>query len=136
MPANAYSAAAWYPFGEPPLFREHICHSIAAMTDMIKTEGAIIKTDEAGRVRTPAVRREQLLDEFERSGLSGQKFAELAGIKYQTFASWAQKRRRARGLAGPVSSKPGEATRWLEAVRSQFTPANAGALGGIGGRLA
>ena len=86
------------------------------MTDMIKTEGAIIKTDEAGRVRTPAVRREQLLDEFERSGLSGQKFAELAGIKYQTFASWAQKRRRARGLAGPVASKPGEATRWLEAV--------------------
>jgi hypothetical protein len=88
---------------------------------MIKTEGAIIKTDEAGRIRTPAARREQLLDEYERSGLSGQKFAELAGIKYQTFATWAQKRRRARGLAGPVSSKPTEATRWLEAVVGSAT---------------
>jgi hypothetical protein len=28
-------------------------------------------------VRTPAARREQLLDEFERSGVSGAKFAEL-----------------------------------------------------------
>jgi hypothetical protein len=73
------------------------------MTDMIKTEGAIIKTDEACRVRIPAVRREQLLDEFERSGLSGLKFAELASIKYQTFATWVQKRRRANGLAGQLS---------------------------------
>lgn len=33
------------------------------------------------------------LDEFERSGLSGCKFAELAGFRYQTFATWVQKRR-------------------------------------------
>ncbi len=37
----------------------------------------ILKTDALGRVRTPAARREQLLDEFERSGVSGAKFAEL-----------------------------------------------------------
>ena len=30
----------------------------------------VLKTDVLGRVRTPAARREALLDEFERSGLS------------------------------------------------------------------
>ena len=54
----------------------------------------ILKTDALGRVRTPAARREQLLDEFERSGVSGAKFAELTGLKYQTFASWVQERRK------------------------------------------
>jgi hypothetical protein len=44
----------------------------------------IIKTDVLGRIKTPAARREQLIDEFERSGLSGCKFAELAGLKYKT----------------------------------------------------
>jgi len=48
----------------------------------------ILKTDVLGRVRTPRERREHLLDEFERSGLSGKKFAALAGIKYPTFATW------------------------------------------------
>jgi hypothetical protein len=64
--------------------------------DTIPGSEAIITTDVLGRVKTPAARREQLLDEFERSGLSGSKFAELAGIKYSTFATWGQKRRRAR----------------------------------------
>lgn len=39
----------------------------------------VLKTDEKGRIRTPAKRREKLLDEFEQSGLSGRKFAELVG---------------------------------------------------------
>ncbi|HBJ86104.1 MAG TPA: hypothetical protein DDZ88_20005, partial [Verrucomicrobiales bacterium] len=34
---------------------------------------------------------------FERSGLKGLPFARMAGVNYQTFASWIQKRRRARG---------------------------------------
>jgi hypothetical protein len=60
---------------------------------MTNTETGIqvLKTDALGRVRTPAERREQLLDEFEKSGASGQQFAELAGIKYQTFATWVQR---------------------------------------------
>lgn len=77
----------------------------------------VLKQDVLGRVRTPKARREQLLDEFERSGLPGLKFAELAGIKYQTFATWAQKRRRQRGdyAAGKVKAvKP--SVQWLEAV--------------------
>ncbi len=57
------------------------------MTAMASTkDGTILKTDVLGRVKTPPTRREQLLDEFDRGGLSGAKFAELAGIKYQTFA--------------------------------------------------
>jgi len=57
-------------------------------------ELTILKQDRQGRVMTSAARREELLDEFERSGLSGPRFAVLAGIKYQTFATWARKRRR------------------------------------------
>lgn len=34
---------------------------------------------------------------FERSGLSGTKYAELIEVKYQTFATWLQKRKRERG---------------------------------------
>ena len=78
----------------------------------------ILKTDVLGRMKTPAARREQLLDEFERSGLSGQKFAEFTGLRYQTFATWVQKRRRQRG-AYPAQKDPpktAQTLRWLEAV--------------------
>ena len=87
------------------------------MTDMQKSDGAILRTDRKGRVQTPAARRETLLDEFERSGLSGKKFALLVGIKHQTFATWAQKRRRQRGdyAAGKMASEK-KSVRWLEAV--------------------
>ena len=81
------------------------------------TDEVVLKQDVLGRVRTPKARRDQLLDEFERSGLPGLKFAELAGIKYQTFATWVQKRRRQRGdyAAGKLTSaKP--YVQWLEAV--------------------
>ncbi len=78
---------------------------------------AVLKQDVLGRMRTPKARREQLLDEFERSGLPGLKFAELAGIKYQTFATWAQKRRRQRGdyAAGKLTAAK-KSVQWLEAV--------------------
>lgn len=79
-------------------------------------ELVVLKQDGLGRVQTTAERREQLLDEFERSGLSGKKFAALAGIKYQTFATWAQKRRR-QPRAAPV--KPADPVQWLEAVVEQ-----------------
>jgi hypothetical protein len=84
------------------------------MTDMTPTDEVVIKADVLGRVRTSRERREQLLDEFERSGLTGQKFAEVVGIKYQTFATWAQKRRRQQG-AYPAMRRPKQ-LRWLEAV--------------------
>ncbi|MGA3282904.1 MAG: IS66 family insertion sequence element accessory protein TnpB [Verrucomicrobiota bacterium] len=84
------------------------------MNTTLGDETTILKTDVLGRVKTPPTRREQLLDEFERSGLTGQKFAEVVGIKYPTFATWAQKRRRARGAYRAV--KRPKQLRWLEAV--------------------
>lgn len=38
-----------------------------------------------------------MLDAFAASGLSGAKFAELHGVKYQTFAGWLARRRRSSG---------------------------------------
>ena len=84
------------------------------MTDMQKSEAAILKTDGRGRVQTPAARRESLLDEFERSGLSGPKFAALVGVKYQTFAAWSARRRQHATTKSPT--KPVDPVRWLEAV--------------------
>ena len=84
------------------------------MTDMIKADDVVLKADKLGRVQTPAARREQVLDEFERSGLSGKKFAALVGIKYPTLATWAAKRRRERGL--PPVVKRSKTVRLLEAV--------------------
>lgn len=63
----------------------------------------LLKTDVLGRVRVKKARRDVLLDEFERGGTSAQAFAKLVGIKYQTFASWVQKRRRARKQYPPAA---------------------------------
>jgi len=40
------------------------------MTNTTQAGEQVLKTDVLGRMKTPAARREQLLDEFERSGLS------------------------------------------------------------------
>ena len=58
-----------------------------------------MKQDTRGRVRTPTKRREALLDEFERGGVSAAKFAELVGVKYSTFAAWVCARRKKRAVA-------------------------------------
>jgi len=75
-------------------------------------EAEVLRTDERGRVRVPVERREALLDEFEKSGMSGAKFARLAGIKYATFANWTQARRKAKRQETPG----GEPLRLIEAV--------------------
>jgi hypothetical protein len=79
----------------------------------------VLKQDARGRVWTPPERREALLDEFERSGLPATHFAAHLGVKYQTFASWVQKRRKARN---PGEASPGlrvavpRLTGWVEAT--------------------
>jgi len=77
---------------------------MALMTSIVG-EAEVLKIDERGRVRVPVERREALLDEFEKSGMSGAKFARLAGIKYATFANWTLARRKARSQESP-SSEP------------------------------
>jgi hypothetical protein len=92
-------------------------------SDSAKAARKILKRDAVGRVRTSVRQREALMDQYERSGLTGPKFAEVAGVCYQTFAGWMQKRRRARGdhasstvLAPAAQAGSGPAlVRWVEA---------------------
>ena len=63
----------------------------------------VLKRDALGRVRTPRARREALLEEFEKSGVSAKKFAALVGVNYQTFALWVQARRKMRGQQAPAA---------------------------------
>ncbi len=96
------------------------------MTSPIDTteEPTILKCDGLGRVRMPVDRREALLDEFEKSGLSGAAFCRMTGVQYGTFANWVQARRKKRlamgGAApGAVLFGPDESdgsVRLLEAV--------------------
>ena len=66
-------------------------------TTIAEEPEVLLKTDRLGRVQMPADKRELILDRFESSGLSGKRFAAQIGVKYTTFASWVQKRRRERG---------------------------------------
>ncbi len=61
-----------------------------------ETQQGIWKVDAKGRVQTPPERREALLDEFERSGLRGKRFAEIVGVVPVTFSAWVCQRRRNR----------------------------------------
>jgi hypothetical protein len=78
----------------------------------------LLSADERGRVRVSVERREALLDDFERSGLSGVRFARLAGINYQTFAVWVRKRRKIRSEQ-PVVEKAEQMVRFVEAVNER-----------------
>jgi DNA-binding transcriptional regulator YiaG len=75
------------------------------------TEPCLIKTDARGRMQRTPEQRERILDEYERSGLSGPKFAALCGVKYQTFAAWLARRKSQR----QPRRKAANQVRWLEA---------------------
>lgn len=75
----------------------------------------ILPIDSKGRVRVSPARREEVLDEFERSGMTGAQFARTIGLKYQTFAFWRQQRQKRK----PGASVPPQRTatvEWLETV--------------------
>ena len=76
--------------------------------------GELLRQDTRGRVRTSRERREALLAEFDRSGVSGAQFAHLTGIKYQTFTGWLHLRRRV-GRKGLRARKRKPVT-WVEAT--------------------
>ena len=81
------------------------------------------RRDRRGRVSWPKARREQLLDEYEQSGLSQAAFARREGVRYPTFAHWVQERRREAG--GHPAQTADSAPRFVElGVRgSVMTPA-------------
>jgi hypothetical protein len=84
--------------------------------------GQILSQDARGRVLVSRERREALLEEYDRSGMSGVKFAQYVGIKYSTLASWLQKRRRRRDrekmlLEASTDTEAGKSNGgWIEAV--------------------
>lgn len=73
----------------------------------------VLKTDTRGRVLITRERREAILEEFDRSGMSGAAFARHYGIKYTTFGYWRQARRR------EESKKSGKSVALAEVVVSE-----------------
>ena len=85
----------------------------------------ILKRDKAGRVRTPLRRREELVAEFRRSGLSAMQFAGLVGVRYSTFWTWVNNLREEKA----AKSKAVQKQRFVEVVvaRAECKPAQQGA---------
>jgi len=92
------------------------------MTLAAEEAGQILSQDARGRVLVSRERRESLLEEYDRSGMSGIKFAQYVGIKYSTLAYWLQSRRRRRQkekllIKGGAETEPGKSNGgWIEAV--------------------
>lgn len=76
----------------------------------------ILKSDAGGRVVVPLARQVELVREFERSGLSGPRFAALAGVKYQTFATWRRKHGNLPAQSRRAVAAPQSGGAWMEAV--------------------
>lgn len=102
-------------------------------TESAANEGIeLLRVDTRGRVRVSRERREVLLAEYDRSGMSGAAFAEWAGVKYPTFMSWVSGRRRERGKGqDPCKEK----VSWVEAVIERDGEREGGVGNGISGEL-
>lgn len=99
------------------------------MTSTTIEKTVLLKTDVLGRVRMPKDRREAILDEFERSGMTGQAFSAQIGVKYTTFAGWVQRRRRKNCVNPPPESQGEQASIGLfEAFVDPEPPAPSGSL--------
>jgi hypothetical protein len=98
------------------------------MTFAAEEAGQILRRDARGHVLVSRERREALLAEYDRGGMSGVKFAQYVGIKYSTLAYWLQSRRRARGrekllLKAGAETGGGKSTGgWIEAVVEEGSP--------------
>ena len=53
----------------------------------------LIRTGSDGRLRYSREQRQDLLEAFDRSGLSAMSFSRQHGVSYQTFIAWVRKRR-------------------------------------------
>ena len=92
------------------------------MTDSDENQrNQLLKTDTRGRVRSTQQQRDAVLDAYEASGLSGPEFSRVHGIKYQTFATWRQKRREQREGKGAKSSATQQSITLVEATPAEQT---------------
>ena len=65
----------------------------AVASSITPVSQALLKTDVLGRLRITREHRQRLIEEFDRSGTSAARFAQLAGLKYSTFAAWVRRHR-------------------------------------------
>jgi len=92
------------------------------MTFAAEEPEQILSQDTRGRVLVTPERRESLLAEYDRSGMSAVKFAQYVGIKYSTLAYWVQRRREQRRkekalIKAGADTKPNRSNgAWIEAV--------------------
>src|SRR5262252_9274397 len=91
------------------------------MTFVAEEPEQILSQDSRGHVLVTQERRESLLVEYDRSGMSAVKFAQYVGIKYSTLAYWLQRRRQQRqkekSLVKAGDTKPDRSDGgWIEAV--------------------
>jgi len=89
--------------------------AFGSMSEIPKSD-EILPVDCIGRVRIPRERREALLEQFDSSGMNATQFAKWAGVKYTTFASWLQKRRRECGGPKSKPSSVSQPVQWVEAM--------------------
>lgn len=77
-------------------------------------------------MRTTKERRQAILAEFERSGVSAAQFAKLAGLCYSTFTGWGGRQRKPRGgkVARPTPLRLVEAV--LDPGAQDVAPASHG----------
>src|SRR6516225_12250021 len=106
------------------------------MTFAAEEPEQILSQDARGRVLVTPERRESLLAEYDRSGMSGVKFAQYVGTKSSTLAYWLQRRRQQRRkekslIKAGADTEPGRSNGgWIEAVveNASVPSVSAGAL--------
>ena len=78
---------------------------ISTKSDSQPTKVEILKSDSKDRVHRRPEEIDAIMDEFERSAMSGAQFARHYGLKYATFASWRTKRREKGNSSGSVDKQ-------------------------------
>lgn len=81
----------------------------------------LLKIDTRGRIRSTQKQRDAVLDAYEASGLSGPDFCRVHGFKYQTFATWRQKRRESREGDNLKATAATETVTLLEASAEELS---------------
>ena len=87
-------------------------------SDLEVSDSSIIRTGRDGRSAYSRAQRQNLLDAYDRSGLSAMSFSGQHGVRYQTFIAWLRKRRQNSGVdrswracfRGGLPGWPGSAT--------------------------
>ena len=95
----------------------------------------ILKVDEVGRVQTPPEKREAMLAEYDRSGMTGAQFARFVGVRYSTLMYWLQKRRKEAGHGEQIATRRQDHPRWLEARVEGEVPKSENIVVEVGGGI-